>query len=187
MDIDEQALQALWQRQQPPPRLAADLARRVDQHRRRAKVHRAAEAVITAAGAALLIWPGDDGSLSPSQWLLIPFFAVFVTVSWMVILGRKRRLLAAAHEPVSRYAQARKAQLRDGMRHLKLATAASLVLLAYATAALLVSQAAGAGDWRDAAASVVAWAGVWTVGTFLLARAKGNAIRKEYRQIGRLY
>lgn len=187
MDIDEKALQALWQRQQPPPPLAAKLANRVDRHRRLAKIHRAAEAVITVAGAALLIWPGGDGNLSPSQWLLIPFFAVFVTVSWLVILGRKRRLSAAAHEPVSLYAQARKAQLRDSRRHLKLAVAGSFVLLAYSTAALVFSLAAGADEWRDAAAGAAAWAALWTAGSFLLVRAKGKALRREYRQVGRLY
>lgn len=186
MEIDEHALRDIWQRQQPPPLLAHELAGRVERHRRRARIHRAADVAVTVAGIALLVWPGADGRLSPSQWLLIPFFAVFVAVSWPIVLGRKRRLLAAALEPVSIYAQVRKAQLRDSSRHLKLAVGASVALLLYSAVALLVSLAAGADAWRDAAVGVAVWAAAWTAGTSVLARARARAIRWEYRRVGRL-
>ena len=186
MNSDEQALRAVWQRQQPPPRLAQELAKRVEQHRRRARIHRAAEAAITLAGVALLAWPGPDGKLSPSQWLLIPFFAVFIAIGWTIAISNKRRVLAAALEPVAMYAEARKAQLRDSARHLKVAIGASAALLVYSAAALSVSLAVGVDGWRDAATGVVVWAAVWTAGTFLLARVRGKAIRREYRQISRL-
>ena len=186
MNIDEQALRAVWQRQQPPQRLAQELAKRVELHRRRARIHRAAEVAITLAGVALLAWPGHDGKLSPSQWLLIPFFVVFIAVGWTIVLSNKQRVIAAGLEPVAMYAHVRKVQLRDTARNLKVANAASVALLGYSAAALLLSIATGESAWRDAAAGVVAWAAVWTVGTFLLARARIKAIRREYRQIGRL-
>lgn len=186
MDIDDHALRALWQRQKPPSHLAREIAAKVERHRRRAGYQRAAEAAVTLAGVTLLVWPGNDGRWSPSQWLLVPFFAVFVAVGWTVVLGSVRRRTAAVDEPVSRYADARKAQLRDAIRHMRLAVTASAALLAYSTVALLAALWAGADAWREAATGAVAWAALWTAGTSLFARARRDAIRREYRQLAGL-
>lgn len=64
MDINDDALRALWQRQQPPPGLAATMAGKVQRHRRLAAVRVTVEIAVTVAGIALLTWPAADGHLS---------------------------------------------------------------------------------------------------------------------------
>ena len=67
MDINDDALRALWHRQQPPSALADEMARRIQRHRRAEKVRRAVEIALTIAGIALLAWPVADGRLSPKS------------------------------------------------------------------------------------------------------------------------
>lgn len=186
MDINDDALRALWRRQQPPSDFADEMARRIQRHRRAEKLRRAVEIALTIAGIALLAWPVADGRLSPGQWLLIPFFSVFLVASWTVLLRQRADQRVAAHEPVSVYASIRKLQLRNRLRHLKLASIAALALAGYAIISVITCYLVGAPEWQDAALRLAAWAIVWTVGTWWWVRRQRAAIRQEYRRIARL-
>ena len=96
MDINDDALRALWQRQQPPSGLADVMARKIQRHRRVEKVRRVIEVALTVAGVALLTSPVADGRLSPGQWLLIPFFSVFLVASWSILLRQQTEQPLAA-------------------------------------------------------------------------------------------
>lgn len=186
MDIDDEALRALWQRQQPPSGLADEMARKVQRHRRVETLRRAVEIALTVAGIVLLTWPVADGRLSPGQWLLIPFFSVFLVVSWTVLLRQRTDQRVAAHQPVSVYVCIRKLQLRSRLRHLKLASASALALAGYAIVSVIACYLIGTAEWQDAALRLAAWAIAWTVGTGWLVGRQRAAIRQEYRRMARL-
>lgn len=186
MDINDDALRALWQRQQPPSGLADAMTRKVQRHRRTERVRRNIEIALTVAGIALLTWPVADGRLSPGQWLLIPFFSVFLVASWTILLRQQADQRVAAHEPVSVYASIRKLQLRNRLRHLKLASVSALALSGYALVSVIACYLFGTADWQDAALRLMAWAMFWTIGTWWLVRRQRAAIRQEYRRIARL-
>ena len=186
MNIDDDALRALWQRQQPPSRLADEVATRIVRNRRDEKIRRAVEVALTVAGIALLTWPAADGRLSAVQWLLIPFFSVFLIVSWTVVLRQAPEQRLAASEPVSVYARIRKVQLRVRLRHLKLATVSAFALSGYAAVSLAVSYWLGTAEWQEAAVRLTAWATVWTIGTWWLVRRSRAAVLSEYRRMARI-
>lgn len=186
MDINDDALRALWQRQQPPSGLADAMARKVQRHRRVEKMQRVIEVALTVAGVALLTWPVVDGTLSPGHWLLIPFFSVFLVASWTTLLRQQADQRIAAREPVSVYASIRKLQLRNRLRNLKLASVSALALSGYALITLIACYLAGTAEWQHAALRLVAWAIVWMAGTWWLVRRQRRAIRREYRRIARL-
>lgn len=186
MDINDDALRALWQRQQPPSGLADAMARKIQRHRRVEKVRRVIEVALTVAGVALLTWPVADGKLSPGQWLLIPFFSVFLVASWSILLRQQTEQRIAAHEPVSVYASVRKLQLRNRLRHLKLAHTSALALSGYALVSLIACHLFSAAEWQHAAHRLAAWAIAWMVGTWWLVSRQRVVIRQEYRRIARL-
>lgn len=186
MDINDDALRALWQRQQPPPGLAATMARKVQRHRRLAAVRVTVEIAVTVAGIALLTWPAADGHLSAGQWLLIPFFSVFLVAGWAVLLRQRTDQRVAAHAPVAVYASVRKRQLRTRLRHLKLAQVSALALCGYALASVVACHLVGTVEWKQAALRLAVWAVAWMAGTGWLVRRQRTAIRQEYRRIARL-
>ncbi|MCF7750796.1 hypothetical protein KQ945_08560 [Bacillus subtilis subsp. subtilis] len=185
MDINDDALRALWQRQQPPSGHAAAMVRKVQRHRRLERLRRAIEMAVTVAGIALLMWPAADGRLSPGQWLLIPFFSVFLIVSWTVLLRPQADQRLAAHAPASVYVCIRKRQLRTRLRHLTLARAAATALIGYAWVSVIACWLVGTAAWQDAALRLAAWAIAWAIGTWWLVRRQGTAIRAEYLRIAR--
>lgn len=71
----------------------------------------------------------------------------------------------AAHEPVSVYTSLRKLQLRNRLRHLKLANVSVLALSGYALVSVIVCTLVGTAEWQHAALRLTAWAMVWMVGT----------------------
>lgn len=186
MDINDDALRALWQRQQPPSDLADVMAWKIQRHRRVEKLRRVIEIALTVAGALLLTWPMADGRLSPGQWLLIPFFSVFLVASWSVLLRQRADQRVAAQEPVSVYASIRKLQLRNRLRHLKLASVSALAMSGYALISVIACYLVGTAEWQDAALRLAAWAIVWMVGTWWLVSRQRAAIRREYRRLARL-
>lgn len=186
MDINDDALRALWQRQQPPAGLADAMVRKIQRHRRVEKVSRVIEVALTVAGVALLTWPVADGQLSPGQWLLIPFFSVFLVASWSILLRQQTEQRIAAHEPVSVYASIRKLQLRNRLRHLKLAHTSALALSGYALVSVIACHMFGAAEWQHAAHCLALWAIAWIAGTWWLVSRQRAATRQEYRCIARL-
>ncbi|MET0289291.1 MAG: hypothetical protein ABW178_06655 [Pseudoxanthomonas sp.] len=186
MDINDDTLRALWQRQQPPSGLADEMARKVQRHDRVEKVRRTAEVALTVAGIVLLTWPVADGRLSPGQWLLIPFFSVFLVATWTILLRQRADRRVAAQEPVAVYAFLRKLQLRNRLRHLKLASVAARALSSYALVSVITCYLIGTTAWQEAALRLAAWALAWMAGTWWLVRRQRVTIRQEYRRIARL-
>lgn len=186
MDINEDALRALWQRQQPPSDLADAMARKVRRHHRREKLRCALDVAVTIGGIALLAWPVADGRLSPGQWLLIPFFSVFLITSWSILLRQRHDQQVAAHQPVSVYVSIRKVQLRNRLRHLKLARVASLALCGYALVSVVTCYLVATADWQQAALWLAVWAVVWALGTWWLVKKQWRETHQQYRQIARL-
>lgn len=186
MDINDDALRALWQRQQPPSDLANAMARKVRRHHRREQLRFALDVSVTIGGIALLAWPVADGRLSPGQWLLIPFFSVFLITSWSIVLRQRHDQRVAAHQPMSVYVSIRKVQLRNRLRHLRLARTASLVLCGYALVSVVTCYLVATADWQQAALRLAAWAIIWALGTWWLVTRQRRATRQQYRQIARL-
>lgn len=186
MEINDQDLSALWQQQQPPTNLARKLTTRIHRHRRVAAVRLFIEVVLSVIGVTLLLWPGSDGSLSPAQLQLIPFFAVFLVVSWTLILQRTSDRQFAASEPASVYAQLRLQQLRSTLRNLKIASVSAMVLLAYGLFVLMGAYAIGAEAWLDAATRLMAWTTLWGAGTWMLVTQRRRRTLREYRAVRRI-
>lgn len=185
-NIDEQDLSALWQQQQPPTGLAQTLTARINRHRRAAAVRHFVEVTLTIAGATLLLWPGGDGSLSPNQWLLIPFFAVFLVVSWTLIVQQRLTRRVAASEPVAVYVRLRLLQLRGTLRDLRLLSGSAIALGSYGLLVLMVVYVIGADAWLDAAIRLVAWSSLWGAGTWVLVTRRRRMTLCEYRAVRRV-
>ena len=186
MDINDDALRMLWQRQQPPSGLANDMARKVQRHHHVERVRRIMEIALTVVGITLLTWPMADGQLTPGQWLLIPFFSVFLIAIWTALLRQRTDQRIVAHEPTSVYAAIRKLQLRSKLRHLQLARVSALALSGYAFVSLIVCYVFATAQWQDAALRLTAWSFAWMTGTWWLVRAQRKTIRQEYRRVARL-
>ncbi len=186
MKIDKQDLSALWQQQKPPTNLAPSLTARIHRHRRAAAVRLVVEVALSVIGAALLLWPGSDGSLSPAQWLLIPFFAVFLAVSWTLILQQRSDRKFAASEPVSVYAPLRLQQLRGTLRNLKIASGSAIALGVYGLLVLMGAYLIGNEAWLDAAIRLVAWTSLWGAGTWVLVTRRRRISLREYRAVRRV-
>ncbi len=184
MDVDER-LRTLWQQQQPPPAVLHDLAARVTRQRPAVTAGRAPEVLLTLAAVGVFVWPLWTGDMSPEHWLLMPFFAVFLVVSWTVLLRQRPGAPLVASESAAVYARLRQLQLRDSLRNLLLAERSAIALLVYAVAAF-----AGAfwlGDaWHNAAATLLAYSGLWYLGTRWLTRRKRRAMLREYRALRRM-
>lgn len=185
MNIDDRDFSALWQQQQPPADLARTIQARIHRHRRAAAVRLLVEVALTVAGATLLLWPGGDGSLSPNQWLLIPFFAVFLIVSWTLVIGQRLDGRIAVSEPVAVYSRVRLLQLRGTLRNLRFASRSAIALGAYAFLALTGSHVLGAEAWIDASMRLVAWTLIWGAGTWVLVTRRRRMALREYRAVRR--
>lgn len=185
MDTDER-LRALWQQQQPPPAAFHDLAGRITRHRLAAMAYRALEVLLTLAAVGLFAWPLWTGEVSPRHWLLMPFFAVFLIVSWTVILRQRSRAQLAASESAAVYARLRLLQLRDSLRNLLLAERSAIALLVYAAAALVGAFWSDAAAWRSAAITLLAYSALWYLGTRWLVTRKRRAMWREYRAVRRM-
>lgn len=184
MDTDER-LRKLWQQQQPPSEALHDLTVRVARHQRAVIMRRALEVLLTLAVVGVFAWPLWTGNVSPSHWLLMPFFAVFLVASWALILWQRPGAASAASESAAVYARLRQLQLRDALRNLWLAERGAIALLAYAAAAF--AAAFWLGDaWHNAAATLLAYSGLWYLGTRWLAKGKRRAMVREYRALRRM-
>jgi len=185
MDTDEH-LRELWQRQQPPQDAVRGLLGRVAHHRRAVIARRALEVILTLAAIGWFAWSTWTGDLSPSHWLLMPFFSVFLIVAWTVVLRQRLGAQAAVSESAAIYAKVRQLQLRDSLRSLMLAQRSAIALLVYATAALIGAFLFGDAAWRSAASVLLAYSTLWYLGTRWLVRRKRRVLWREYRAMSRI-
>lgn len=185
MDIDTR-LQQLWQQQQPPEALSQQLLLRVQRQQRLMQAWRVSELLLSVGVTgwfAHLLW---TQSLLPRHWLLLPFFSVFLVVSWAVVLRQPRVSLTAACATAAAYAAARQRQLRAFLSDLKLAERSANGLLFYAGVVLAGSMLFGDGSWQGAALDLLVYAALWFAGTHWLVRRKRRRALKEYRSLGRI-
>lgn len=186
MNIDDYDLEALWQRQQPPRALTQAIRTTVERHRRTIALRRWTELALTIAGVAVLAWPSGADGLSPRQWLLIPFFAVYLPLGWAIVLRQRQVARHLVTERVAAYVHLRQRQLRHVLCNLCLADRAAGALLAYAVLASAVTILGGTAAWRDAAGTLLVWSVLWYAGTrWLTSRRRRKALR-EYRALLRL-
>jgi cation transport ATPase len=181
MDADDR-LRALWQGQ-PLPRVSTqELFAQVHRHRRWLLLQRAVEAALTVAATAWFLWLRP---YTPVEWLLLPYFSVFLVVVWSLNL-RRSHPHAAATESVQIYAGLRQRQLRERLRELRLAQCCTDALVAYAVAALIATALWADAEWlgaaRHLAAAAVLW---WLLYAMYLRRARMRS-RREYRAMKRL-
>ena len=184
MDADER-LRALWLGQSLPAVPAAQLLAQVQRHRRRLWLQRALEALISLIATGWFLGIFLSRPFAPVEWLLLPYFSVFLVVAWSINLRRTPRDEAAA-ESTQVYAGLRRAQLRARLCELQLARRSAQWLLAYALAALLLALAWGGPDWRRASLSLAVTAVFWLIGCELIVRQWARRCRREYRALCRL-
>lgn len=184
MDTDER-LRALWQGQRLPAVPAAQLLARVQRHHHRLRLQRVLEAVISLTAVAWFSATFLSRPFAPVEWLLLPYFSVFLVVAWSFNLRHAPRHQALA-ENTKVYASLRLAQLRARLRELQLVRRSAQWLLGYALAALLFALFLGSSDWHRATLSLAATAVFWLLGCELIVRHWGLRCRREYRALLRL-
>ncbi len=184
MNFDD-LLKDAWQGEAPAAPLH-DITARVRRRQWRTRLYRLLEVVVTVLALAVFGRALASSNLTPSHWLLMPFYAVFLPIAWANVLRAPRRPARDAAEPAGAYARIRLAQLRTGLRDLWLARATVWALLGYA---LLANAGALwlAGDaWRSAAWELLLVAAAWLVATLWVSRRLRRRWVREYRAVRRL-
>ncbi len=184
MNFDD-LLKDAWQgeaRSAPLP----DMTRRVRRRRWRTWLLRGVELALTLFAVLVFGRALAGGTLGPEHWLLLPFYAVFLPVAWLILLRVPRRRRGDASERIDIYARLRLAQLRTGLRDLWLARIAAWCLLAYAALAGLVTWLLADASWRSVALILVGYAAAWLGATFWLSRRLRHRWLREYRVVRRL-
>lgn len=183
-DLDE-LMRSAWQ-QQRPRQDAAALAARVRQQRLRQRLRRAVEIALTLVAIALLVMMLSVGTPAQEYWLLVPFFAAYLPMAWLLLLRAPRPQARDASSNVRDYAQLRLSQLRVGLRDLWMTRIAAWALLAYATAVTIAALVFADSRWQHAALRLLAYAGAWSAATFWLSRRRRRSSLREYRAMRRL-
>lgn len=178
-------LQNAWQTARPPGN-GRDLARRVQRVRWRRRLWRGFEVALTLVAIGVLARPLFGHAATPSYWLVMPFFLVYLPTIWWLLLRNPQPLATDTARDGRAYAQIRLFQLRAGLRELRIARIASNVLLAYAVAAAIGAFASGDAAWRGPALQLLAYGGACVLATFWLSRRQRRHRLREYRAIRRL-
>lgn len=185
MDNDE-ALRELWQRQKPSRALTDGLFNRVKRHRRALMAQRGLEVAMTLAAVAVLGWPVWTGDAAPVHWLLIPFFSVFLIVSWTVALSQGLGANPALSENAATFANQRKQQVLRALKNLKLTERSVIALLVYAAAALIGGLLLGDSSWKYSASFLLAYSAACYFFARWLVGRKRRAYWREYRALRRI-
>jgi hypothetical protein len=184
MDADER-LRALWQGQRLPAVPTAQLLAGVQRHRRRLLVQRVCEATLSLAAVGWFVHAFLSRQFAAVEWLLLPYFSVFLVVAWSFNL-RHAQSPGAATESARVYAGLRLVQLRNRLRELQLARRSAQWLLGYALATLIAALLWGTPDWRTATLSLALTAVFWLIGCEWVVRHGRRRCRREYRALRRL-
>ena len=181
MDFDDM-LKDAWQAQAVPAAQAL-LHRRVRRQRWRHRLLRALEVALTVVAVLVFGQALATGRLSPSHWLLLPFYLVFLPGAWLFILRGPRRAASGLAESAHDYARLRMAQLRTGLRDLWLARVAGWSLLGYSIAANLGTWLHGDADWQSAALVLFGLSLAWALGIAGYGSHRRRALLREYRAL----
>lgn len=184
MDAEDRLLR-LWQAQPLPDIAPAQLLAQLRRHQRRLWFKRLFEATLTVAAVAVFAVVPLLRPYTPVEWLLLPFFSVFLVVIWSINLRRRHRWqLAAASTRV--YAGLRLAQLRDTLRELRLTRKATMALMLYAFAAQAVAGLGGHLAWFEAATALLIGALLAEFAGQLYTHWARRRCYREYRNLRRL-
>jgi membrane protein implicated in regulation of membrane protease activity len=168
-------LQRLWLSQALPAIAADALLARLRRHRLRQVLMRGVEVVLTFGAIAWFGARATGPGFAPVDWLLFPFYAVFLVVAWWRIL-RRGPATRGAEQAASRYVAQRLEQLRIALRELRFGDMAGAALLAYATLTGAIAWLAGMAAWRNATLWLLAAALAW----YLLMRALTTRLRRRH-------
>lgn len=182
----EDRLRDAWQVQTRSAMTLEKLDAAVARQRRRRAWHRALEVVLSLAAILVFGHALLSGAMAPAHWLLLPFFAVFLPTAWVMAMRAPRVRADDASEAASTYARLRMAQIRTSLRDLWMARRSALALAIYAWVTWLAVWIFADVSWRSAAATLLAYAMAWLVGTFWLSRRLGPRRLREYRALRRL-
>lgn len=185
MKLDD-LLQDAWCAETPAPESLEKLKARVRRRRRRQRLHRAAEIALTMLALGFFGHALMTAKAEPAHWLLLPFYAVFLPVVWMIVIRSRERMTPNASADTSTYARLRMAQLRTGLRDLRLARWVAWLLLAYALLACGGTWWLGDANWRSAAGWLLLVAAIWMLGTFGVNHRLHRRRVAEYRTMRRL-
>lgn len=184
MNFDD-LLQDAWQGETRAAN-SPDMIRRVRRKRRLRRLLRAVEVLLTLLAVLVFGHALATAGMTPTHWLLMPFYVVFLPIAWAIALRAPRRHSADATERVCIYAHLRLSQLRTGLRDLWLARATAWLLLAYALAANLTAWLMANALWRSDALLLLVVAMLWLGGTLLLSAMLRRRWLWEYRAVRRL-
>jgi Ca2+/Na+ antiporter len=185
MDLDER-LRDAWQASVPDSSTLATIVERVHAHRRWQRWQRAIEVCLTLLAVLVFAVALVRDDTPPMIWLLLPFYALYLPVVWLVILRAPSARAVDPAERVSAHARLRIAQIRVRLRDLWLARRVAWALMAYAVIMLAVALSNGPGPWRDGATALVACALLWLSATYWISRRPRRQARHEYRRMRRL-
>lgn len=184
MNFDDQLSQAF--KGEAPPKASPDLARRVRQRHWRHRALRVLEVVLTLAAVAVFVPALVSGGMTPTHWLLMPFYAVFLPTVWIIALRKPGRRGEELTQSAGVYAHLRMAQLRTGLRDLWLARATAWALLGYSLLANAAIWLLGATHWRVDGLVLLLVALGWLAGTLWLSATLRQRRLREYRAVRRL-
>ena len=184
MNFDDD-LRNAWLAEQDRPD-TAKLTARIQRHRRRHGLMRTLEIVLTCGAIGVFGYAFASGSATAAHWLLLPFFAIYLPVAWIILLRKARLQDGHSSEAPQDYARIRMSQLRTNLRDLWLARRIALFLLGYAAVAAAVTFFFGDIEWREVAMVLLASALAWTGVTFLLSHRVRIRRLREYRSARRM-
>jgi len=169
MNIEDR-LGAAWQAETGGDLNLDELTARVRRQQRRRQWQRLLELLLSLLAIAVFSHAMITHGMRPAHWLLLPFFAVFLPVVWMLVLRAPRRDVDSVSAATQVYAQLRMAQLQTSLRDLRLASRSAQGLLIYAVLAVVGTWACADVAWRESALALLSYALLWWVATLLLVR-----------------
>jgi len=187
VNSDDPLMQA-FQRQQP----AASRVRlekigiQVRAQRRWHALRRGLEILLSLAAVGFFAFRLFNGQLGPQDWVLLPFFAVFLPLIWLLILRGSRRKFSRATDAAADFANHRLAQLRANLREVWLARRAVHGLVLYAIAVFALTRWRGDAGWQEAGIYLLMWSLLWGLLAGLILRWYRPRLLREYRALRRL-
>lgn len=180
---DIERLATLWQTQPTRQIDVETLQRSVRRSHRRLLAMRLVEVALTVVAVLVFVPPVIAGTASPAHWLLLPYFSVFLPWVWWRTLRGPDQRLSICVESSDEYIRLRLRQIDAALSRLALSRHMALALLAYACAALVTAWLALDAGWRHASLTLIVWAAVWWLGTWVITRRRRSDLVAEREEL----